>query len=90
MNAEIAISAVELQHHLPDLPPVTLIDVRRSDAFARDPVLIPGALRRLPDAVADWAGEIEPWRPAVVYCVYGHEVGQNAALALRDRGIAAR
>lgn len=90
MNAENAISAVELQRRLPDFPPVTLIDARRADAFARDPVVVPGALRRLPEAVAEWAAEIEPWRPAVVYCVYGHEVGQNAAAALRDRGIAAR
>jgi rhodanese-related sulfurtransferase len=90
MNDAIAISAVELQHRLPDFPPVTLIDVRRQDAFARDPVVIPGALRRAPEVQAVWAADVEPWRPVVVYCVHGHEVSQNAAAALRDRGIAAR
>jgi len=95
MNAEIAVSAVELQHRLPvfppaDFPPITLIDVRRQDAFARDPVVIPGALRRLPEALAEWVADVEPWRPVVVYCVHGHDVSQNAAAALRDRGIGAR
>ena len=33
---------------------------------------------------------IEPWRPVVVYCVRGHEVSQDAAAALRGRGLDAR
>ncbi len=37
-----------------------------------------------------WAAQLEPWRPVVVYCVRGHEVGQGAARALRERGLDAR
>lgn len=66
--------------------PPTIIDVRRRTAFERDPVRLPMALRREPEAVEQWAVELEPWRPVVVYCVHGHEVSQNAATALRARG----
>jgi rhodanese-related sulfurtransferase len=67
--------------------PPTIVDVRRSAAFERDRVRLPMALRREPEAVEHWAAELEPWRPVVVYCVHGHEVSQNAATALRARGL---
>ncbi len=57
---------------------------------AESPDVIPGAIRRLPDAVDAWAAPLEPWRPVVVYCVRGHEVSQNAATALRARGLDTR
>jgi hypothetical protein len=44
-------------------------------------------LRRLPDAVAQWAGALEPWRPVVVYCARGHAVGRSVAAALCERGL---
>ena len=44
-------------------------------AFDATRDVIPGAMRRAPEAVAAWASELEPWRPVVVYCVHGHEVG---------------
>ncbi len=86
----LAISPLELQRSLAGFPPATLVDVRRAAAFAADPHVIPGALQRAPESVADWARELEPWRPVVVYCVHGHEVGRGAASALRERGFAAR
>jgi rhodanese-related sulfurtransferase len=70
-------------------PPPTIVDVREPAAFERDPTLIPGALRLLPDRVADWAPQLEPWRPVVVYCVRGHAVSQNVATALRGHGLEA-
>jgi rhodanese-related sulfurtransferase len=89
VNTEIAVTPLELASSLRAFPAPTLVDVRRAPAFAADPRLIPGALRRLPEALADWAGDLEPWRPVVVYCVHGHEVSVNAATALRERGFAA-
>jgi len=68
----------------------TVVDVRRPAAFERDPVRLPMALRREPEALEQWAVELEPWRPVVVYCVHGHEVSQNAATALRTRGYDAK
>jgi rhodanese-related sulfurtransferase len=69
--------------------PPTIVDVRRRAAFERDPVRIPMSLRCEPEAVAAWASALEPWRPVVAYCVHGHEVSQDAADALRARGLSA-
>jgi rhodanese-related sulfurtransferase len=84
---DAAVTPLELKQRLAAFPPPTLIDVRRQPAFEQDPAIIPGALRRLPEAVDAWAPALEPWRPAVVYCVRGHEVSQDAARALRERGL---
>ena len=87
---DAALTPVELAQRLAAFPPPTLVDVRRQPAFDQDPNLIPAALRRPPEAVDTWAAPLEPWRPVVVYCVRGHEVSQNAAAALRARGLDAR
>ena len=88
--ASNSISPSELKSRLGEHPPPTLVDVRRPEAFARDPVTIPHADRREPDAIDGWSRELEPWREVVVYCVHGHEVSQNAAAALGRRGLVAR
>ena len=66
---------------------LTLVDVRRDAAFARDPVVIPGALRRRPEDVAMWGRALPTWRSVVVYCVHGHEVSCGAAQSLRELGL---
>jgi rhodanese-related sulfurtransferase len=80
------ITPIELKQRLAAFPPPTLVDVRRQAAFDEDRAVIAGALRRLPEADETWAAAIEPWRPVVVYCVRGHEVGQGACATLRARG----
>ncbi len=84
---DAAIAPIALKQRLAAFPPPTLVDVRRQPAFEQDPTIIPGAVRHVPEAVDTWAAAIEPWRPVVVYCVRGHEVGQGAAAALRARGL---
>jgi rhodanese-related sulfurtransferase len=87
---DAAITPTELTRRLAAFPPPTLVDVRRQPAFEQDRSVIPAALRRLPEALETWAPALEPWRPVVVYCVRGHEVSQDAAAALRLRGLEAR
>jgi rhodanese-related sulfurtransferase len=87
---DAAITPLELKQRLAAFPPPTLVDVRRQPAFLQDSQVIPGAIRRLPEAVAGWAAAIEPWRSVVVYCVRGHEVSQDACAALRTHGLHAR
>jgi len=87
---DAAITPIELKQRLAAFPPPTLVDVRRQAAFEEYREVIPGALRRLPEAVDTWAAGVEPWRPVVVYCVRGHEVGRGASAALRARGFDAR
>jgi rhodanese-related sulfurtransferase len=87
---DAAITPHELKRRLAAFPPPALLDVRRQTAFEKDPEVIPGAVRRRPGDVDIWADAIEPWRSVVVYCVRGHEVSQDAAAALRARGLDAR
>jgi len=68
---------------------VPLLDVRRKGAFEASAELIAGAAWHDPEAVDRWAAEFAG-REVVVYCVYGHEVGQSTAARLRDAGVAAR
>jgi rhodanese-related sulfurtransferase len=85
----ISISPIDLQQQLGAFPRPTLVDVRRRPAFDADPNVIPGAIRRDPESVADWLADLEPWRAVVVYCVHGHNVSQNTAIFLRQAGLPA-
>lgn len=64
-----------------------VLDVRRDVPFEAATDMIAGAARADPQHVARWANELDAGRKLVVYCVYGHEVGQSTAAALRTRGI---
>ena len=76
----------ESLHSLIGSPSAPLVlDVRRGPAFESDPRLIPGALRPDGDA-ARFAERHAGPRPIVVYCVHGHEVSRNAALAISRAG----
>jgi sodium/hydrogen antiporter len=62
------ITSEELAERLAgDAPPV-VVDVRSRMAFTRDPVLVPGAVRVLPDHVSEWARDQERDRLIVLYC----------------------
>ena len=78
---------VELRRHS---PAALVIDVRREPVFRNSADRIAGALRRDPATVADWAAALPAAKQIVVYCVHGHEVSQNAAQALWERGLSAR
>jgi rhodanese-related sulfurtransferase len=67
-----------------------VVDVRRQPAFAADDGQIAGSIRRDPESVAAWRGDLAPDRPIVVYCVHGHEVSQGVAAVLREAGREAR
>ena len=87
MNTVPAITPIDLQQQRDAFPRPILVDVRRQAAFDADPFIIPGAIKRDPEAWSDWIADLEPWRPVVVYCVHGHEVSQNAAIALCKAGL---
>ena len=90
LSTDLSVTPDDLQQRLRAFPPPAVIDVRRSPAFAEDPQVIAGALRRAPETIAEWARELEPWRPVVVYCVHGHNVSQDAASFLHAAGFDAR
>ena len=68
---------------LPDAPIV--LDVRSEEAFARDPRLIPTAVRRDARAVETW-GPAYAGRRVVAACQHGGALSQGAAAWLRQQG----
>lgn len=84
-----SLSPQELNRFLarPDRPLV--LDVRKAAAFAASPDLIAGAVHCAPEDVPALARRGPP-REAVVYCVYGHHVCQDAVRTLRAAGWDAR
>lgn len=87
---DAALSPSALRDLVAARTPFTLVDVRRPEAFDRDPAMLPGAVRRPPADVERWGRELPAWRPVVVYCVHGHEVSRDAAAALRLLGLRAQ
>ena len=61
--------------------------MRLEEDFDADPVLLPNASSRDPNAVEAWAREISPEEEVVVYCVRGHWVSQSVTKKLRDSGL---
>src|SRR5437867_283487 len=88
--ASVSISPRDLYGQICTATSPLVIDVRRAAGFDTDDRMIVGALRRPPETVDEWRGELAAGRPVVVYCMHGHEVSQNAAAALRASGVAAR
>ena len=72
-----------------DRPPL-LLDVRRSSDFEPDRALLPGAERRDPEKVADWATIVLCDREIVIYCARGGSVSNSVLDSLLACGFSAR
>ncbi len=68
---------------LPSAP--AIIDVRTDEDFAADPRLVPGAIRRSSDSVAEWADDYRG-QSVVAVCREGHKLSHGAAAWLRQAG----
>jgi rhodanese-related sulfurtransferase len=79
-----------LHAELSRFPGPLVIDVRRAPIYLEAADSLPGAIRRDPALVADWAQDLEIGRPIVVACVHGHEISQGACAALIAQGFEAR
>jgi rhodanese-related sulfurtransferase len=84
-----SISRTELAALLGRADAPLILDVRPSPRFAQSDRLLATAQRCAPEHIAHFAAGGTP-RQVVVYCVYGHEVGKNAAQALAQAGWDAR
>ncbi len=62
-----------------------VLDVRRQARFDESPRLLAGAQRCAPEDVAALAAS-RPAGEVLVYCVYGHNVSEEAATALQSAG----
>lgn len=82
MNA-ISIEKLVKLVGLPTSP--LIVDVRCEQDLARDPRLIPGAVRRAPEFVDGWAGAL-PDSAIVIACADGGAAGESVAARLRQEG----
>lgn len=64
-----------------------ILDVRKAEAFEQSSQCLSGALRLAPQDLPAAAAALPQNRKVVVYCVHGHEVGQDASQALRTAGL---
>ncbi len=68
---------------------VVVLDVCLREDVGRKSDVLPSTQWRDPQRIADWVGELPRGVPVVAYCLYGFQVSQNAAVALRKHGIEA-
>ncbi|MEY4738369.1 MAG: hypothetical protein RL302_2688, partial [Pseudomonadota bacterium] len=66
-----------------------VLDVRREARFVESPRIVCGAVRCTPEQVEAFALSQTP-RPVVVYCVYGHNVSEDAVARLNQAGWSAQ
>lgn len=88
--AENTIAPEELRRRLDREDDITVLDVCLAEDLAKRTDMLPGALMRAPEKIAQWAAELPIDKPIVVYCVYGFQVSGDAAAELRRRGLDAR
>jgi Fe-Mn family superoxide dismutase len=81
------VTVPELRARLDRGDDVVVLDVCLREDVHRNPDLLPGARWCDPQAVADWVGALPKGKPVVTYCLYGFQVSQNAAAALRKHGV---
>lgn len=86
---ERTLTPTDLQSLLAAGKPITLLDVRRAAARAKDPVAIPGAIWRDPEALDDWIANLDTDRQIVLYCVHGEEISNAVVDALQAKGLRA-
>jgi len=84
-----SISPLEFNARLGRADAPLVLDVRREARFAESPRLLAGAVRCAPEDVASLIAASKP-RDAAVYCVYGHNVSEDAVAALCRAGWNAR
>jgi rhodanese-related sulfurtransferase len=90
LSPSYAISPNDLWDTLAAHDAPLIVDVRRHEAYAQSPQLLPGALWRDAKAATQWAAEFQRGRPLVVACKAGHEMSQMTVAQLRADGVDAR
>lgn len=67
---------------------VTLLDIRRKTDHEAAPGMIPGAVWRDPEQIAQWADEVAKESRTVIYCARGGSVSQSVSNTLQKKGLA--
>jgi rhodanese-related sulfurtransferase len=84
-----AVSPAELVRAIGRSDAPLILDVRREAKFTESPRIVCGAVRCTPEQVEAFARSQRP-RQVVAYCVYGHNVSEDAVAQLNQAGWSAR
>ena len=68
---------------------ILVLDVRRDADYQADREMIPGAVKRNPEQVEEWAQEIPKDKDVVVYCIRGGSVSNSVVDKLLAAGVSA-
>lgn len=82
-----SISPIDLYVRLGKASAPLVVDVRRSDDFAKTDRLLVSAFHCNPDDVERWRRDLPTGRPVVVHCVHGRQVSQEIAANLRAASV---
>ena len=85
-----AISPAELEDLLDQDADVKVLDVRRREHRVDVEHPIPGAEWKDPEKIDEWSKDLGAHGEVIVFCVYGHNVSQDARDFLREQGLRAR
>jgi rhodanese-related sulfurtransferase len=69
---------------------VLVVDVHRQSDYDADSKMIPGAIRRDPDAVEQWSEKLPRDKEIIVYCARGGSVSKEMVDRLEAKGFRAR
>ena len=86
-DAPHQVTVEDLRDRLSRKEPLVVLDVRLLDDLARATDRLSNIGWQDPERVEDWAKDLKPGVPIVVYCMYGFWVSQDCAAALRADGL---
>jgi rhodanese-related sulfurtransferase len=84
------ITPQEFREHSDKEKNILVLDVRRDADYQADRKMIPGAVKKSPEQVDQWAEEIPKDKDVVVYCIRGGSVSNSVVDKLRAAGVSAR
>src|SRR5258708_37950462 len=89
MNGTISpsVSPEDLYARLGTASAPIVVDVRRSEDFAKAERLVASAFHRAPEEVERWRKDLSGGRPVVVHCAQGLQVSQDVTAVLRAVGV---
>lgn len=67
-----------------------ILDVRRAADLDAAPAHLPGALRKNPEQLNDWADNLPKNQDIILYCARGGSVSNSVVDALQAKGLKAR
>src|SRR4030042_2990420 len=88
MNRTITLA--ELRDSIKEGKDVVILDVRRQSDFDMDKEMIPGAIRRVPEQVAEWSQDLPHDKEIVIYCIRGGSVSNAVLDTLLEKNLKER